>query len=84
VRFGGTPVVIFRGTEFSPLEWDDHERMARAQGKSVAGIQRVMKDPGVYARGTVRHADHATLILKGWHRVYANMEARSINVSFYD
>lgn len=30
----------------------------------------------VYVRGNVRHPDHATINLKGWHRVYLNEEVR--------
>lgn len=81
VRFGGTPVVLERGTEYSLDAWaaivkDDptRDRFGR----------RMMKDPEVYARGSVRHPDHATLKLTTWHRVYPNREARSVNVSFYD
>lgn len=28
----------------------------------------------VYARGTVRHPDHKTIVLDGWHRVFMNTE----------
>jgi hypothetical protein len=31
----------------------------------------------VYARGYVRHPDHKTIVLKGWHRVYMNTENKS-------
>lgn len=79
VRFGGTPVVLHRGREYTPEQWETFH----ATNPGAFG-QRLMKDPEVYARGFVRHADHATLSLKGWHRVYPNSEARSINVSFYD
>jgi hypothetical protein len=32
------------------------------------------RDAEVYARGRVRHADHKTIILNGWHRVQMNRE----------
>jgi hypothetical protein len=49
---------------------------------------RVMsRNPGVYARGTVRHSDHATIMLPFWHRVLMNTENQSrtmANVAFLD
>ncbi|MGD0860727.1 MAG: hypothetical protein ABR912_15610 [Terracidiphilus sp.] len=32
------------------------------------------RDAEVYARGEVRHRDHKTTDLAGWHRVYMNRE----------
>jgi hypothetical protein len=49
---------------------------------------RVMsRNAGVYARGTVRHSDHATITLPFWHRVEMNTENRSrtmAKVAFLD
>jgi len=49
---------------------------------------RVMRrNPGVYARGTVRHGDHDTITLPFWHRVVMNTETQSrtmVNVAFLD
>ena len=45
------------------------------------------RNPGVYVRGRVRHADHATITLHGWHRVLMNTEGQSKamrNVPFLD
>ncbi|WP_171468849.1 hypothetical protein [Frigoriglobus tundricola] len=45
------------------------------------------RNPGVYVRGRVRHAGHATIILHGWHRVVMNTEGQSRamrNVAFLD
>lgn len=49
--------------------------------------QRMVRDPEVYASGAVRHSDHATLMLRGWHRVLMNTENRAAAmryVVFYD
>lgn len=35
------------------------------------------RDPHLYVRGTIRHADHATITLEGWHRVLMNEEGRA-------
>ena len=38
---------------------------------------RLMRDPDLYAKGTVRHPDHATITLSTWHRVLMNTEQRA-------
>ena len=51
------------------------------------GWQVMRRNPGVYARGTVRHSDHATITLPVWHRVVMNTETQSrtmANVAFLD
>lgn len=40
--------------------------------------------PEMYARGAVTHPDHATIRLKGWHRIYSNTEDRSSNARWID
>jgi hypothetical protein len=51
------------------------------------GWQVMRRNPGVYARGTVRHSDHATITLPFWHRVMMNTETQSrtmARVAFLD
>jgi hypothetical protein len=51
------------------------------------GWRAMRRNPGVYVRGSVRHADHKTIVLHGWHRVLMNTEGQSIamrNVAFLD
>ena len=48
---------------------------------------RFVRDPEVYAMGSVRHPDHATIHLATWHRVLMNTEqaARAMrHVAFLD
>jgi hypothetical protein len=45
------------------------------------------RDALVYVKGTIRHADHATITLNGWHRVVMNEERKAKamrNVAFLD
>jgi hypothetical protein len=47
----------------------------------------MVRDPEVYAKGTLRHPDHATIQLADWHRVLMNTEqdARAMrHVAFID
>lgn len=83
VRFGGAPVVLFRGHEYTPEVFDAMLAAGRVAHRGL-GAQRMVKDPEVYARGRVRHPDHATIVLPFWHRVMVNAETRSVNLSFYD
>jgi len=51
------------------------------------GWMTMRRNPGVYVRGRVRHADHATITLHSWHRVVMNTENESKamrNVAFLD
>ncbi|HTY88944.1 MAG TPA: hypothetical protein VMB80_15940 [Candidatus Acidoferrum sp.] len=51
------------------------------------GWQVMRRNPGVYARGAVRHSDHETITLLFWHKVVMNTETQSrtmTNVAFLD
>jgi hypothetical protein len=51
------------------------------------GWRTMQRNPGVYVKGRVRHADHATITLNGWHQVVMNTEGQSKamkNVAFLD
>lgn len=51
------------------------------------GWRTMLRNPGVYVKGRVRHADHATIMLPGWHQVLMNTENQSKamrNVAFLD
>ena len=51
------------------------------------GWRTMRRNPEVYVKGRIRHADHATINLFGWHRVLMNTESQSKamrNVAFLD
>lgn len=51
------------------------------------GWRTMRRNPGVYVKGRIRHADHATVTLYGWHQVLMNTEGQSKamrNVAFLD
>jgi hypothetical protein len=39
--------------------------------------RQMVRDPELYAKGTVSHPDHATIVLRFWHRVLMNTEQRA-------
>jgi hypothetical protein len=38
------------------------------------GWRSMRRNPGVYVKGRIRHPDHATITLHGWHRVLMNTD----------
>lgn len=45
------------------------------------------RNPAVFVRGKVRHADHKTIVLDGWHQVVLNTETQAVamrHVAFVD
>jgi len=64
-----------------------HSILRRHPDAARWGWQVMRRNPGVYARGTVRHSDHATITLPFWHRVIMNTETQSrtmAHVAFLD
>jgi hypothetical protein len=72
-RRGGQTVYI-RGGSAAVLTPGEYARLSPAERRSW--VARV-RDPELFARGTVRHPDHATIELPGWHRVLMNTESRA-------
>jgi hypothetical protein len=67
---------------------NEYQSVLRRNPDAVRWGWRVMsRNPGVYARGAVKHSDHATITLPFWHRVIMNTETQSrtmANVAFLD
>lgn len=86
-RTGGETVYVCskHPNGLSPAEY---KGLLQANPKAARWGWRVMtRNPGVYARGAVSHADHATITLPFWHRVMMNTETQSrtmANVAFLD
>jgi hypothetical protein len=53
------------------------ELLRRNPDAAQWGWRVMQRNPGVHARGTVRHSDHATITLPFWHRVHLNTETES-------
>jgi hypothetical protein len=72
VRKGGDTVYIVSGRMYTESEY---RRLARFDEEfRRRRVQTRIANPEVYVRGYVRHPDHATIVLEGWHRVYINRE----------
>jgi hypothetical protein len=66
----------------------EYKRLLKSDPSAARWGWRMMRrDMGVYARGAVSHADHATITLPFWHRVMMKTETQSRtmrNVAFLD
>ena len=57
------------------------------KARNKPGWSRMVRNPRAFVRGTVRHSDHKTIFLEGWHEVFMNTETRAAamrNVAFLD
>jgi hypothetical protein len=84
-RTGGVGVYV-NGKYPTGLTEADYRRLPEAERRS-GQFRYMLRDSAVFARGEVRHPDHATVVLDGWHRVWMNTEnqARAMqNVVFLD
>jgi len=67
---------------------EEYKRLMKSDPSAARWGWRMMRrDMGVYARGAVSHADHATITLPFWHRVMMNTETQSRtmrNLAFLD
>ena len=71
-RFGGETVYVSPG---APNGLTDEQYRALSEGERSRWNWRVMRrNPKVYVRGRVRHRDHKTVVLDGWHEVLSNTE----------
>jgi hypothetical protein len=77
-REGGRLIHVVSGKGMDRLVLSEPEYRERMKDKTFAkGIythQTRIADPAVYVRGYVRHSDHATITLQGWHRALINGE----------
>jgi hypothetical protein len=74
-RFGGETVYVSPGFPSG---------LAEAEYRSLSDTERkrwnwrvMRRNPKVYVRGRVWHADHRTVTLEGWHQVVSNTEDQS-------
>lgn len=86
-RVGGTTVHVCRQYPNGLTEKEYKTLLKRNTAASKWNWQIMQRDPTVFVRGAVSHADHATIHLDGWHRVAMNTENQSramASVAFLD
>ena len=83
-RFGGTRVYVHRKYPTGLIEREYRALIARNPKAAAWPWTMMQRNPAVYAKGKIRHPDHATLVLPFWHRVLMSGERSSSNVVFLD
>lgn len=86
-RDGGENVLVCPHHPNGLTEAAYHTLLARKPKAKGWGWIRMRRNARVYARGPVRHPDHATITLPCWHEVLMNTETLSrtmANVAFLD
>lgn len=84
VRRGGVTVYVDPSYP-NGLTEGEYQNLIRQNPQAAQSDWRLMvRDAQVYARGYVRHRDHKTLVLHGWHRVCLSNEKRTKAVAFLD
>ncbi len=81
-REGGELVYIMGLREYS--EYEFKKLQEKYPNIHKGRVRTMVKNPHVYARGHVKHKDHATIHLAVWHRVLINAEFTTSAVSFLD
>ncbi len=83
-RTGGARVYVSHKFPEGLLQ-KEYEAYLQSHPNAKKWYWRVMRrNPGVYARGTVKHLDHYTIHLPFWHQVAMNTEARTGSLTFLD
>jgi len=80
-REGGELVYVGLGRVYTEDEWQERKKDPNF---AASAYRTMMRNPDVYVRGYVRHSDHATIQLTGWHRVHINEEFITASVTFLD
>jgi hypothetical protein len=74
MRSEGVPVMVSQSYP-NGLTLANYERLLRINPEAQRmAWRRMVRDAQVFVRGRVRHPDHKTIHLEGWHRVYLNRE----------
>ena len=74
MRRGGETVMVWRQYP-TGLSLEEYDRLIATNHRATSfPWRRMTRNAKVYARGEVRHRDHKTIDLAGWHRVYMNRE----------
>jgi hypothetical protein len=79
-RSGGETVYVSAKYP-SGLSAQEYNRLPE-QERNRSNYRAMRRDALVHVRGEIRHPDHQTVILNGWHRVLMNTENRSQAMRF--
>jgi hypothetical protein len=76
-RTGGRMVMVCANRP-TGVSVEEYHKLLRERPKAKNwGWRTMTRDPQLYVRGSVRHNDHRTVVLDGWHRVVMNTEGEA-------
>ena len=76
-RTGGQAVMVCNRFPAGVTEGEYAKIIAANPNARSWNWRAMRRNASVFARGTVRHPDHKTILLDGWHRVLMNTEAEA-------
>jgi hypothetical protein len=76
-RTGGETVYVCRRHPSGVSEKEYQQILTGNPEAKSWGWQTMRRNMRVYARGSVRHDDHKTIVLRGWHAVLMNTEVQA-------
>ncbi len=76
-RTGGETVYVCFQHPNGVAAAEYHRIVSQNPGAKRWNWRTMRRNPGVYVRGRIRHADHRTIVLHGWHRVLMNTESQA-------
>lgn len=83
-RTGGVPVRVCAQYPNGLTHEEFAALIRREPGAKHFNWRDMQREPAVYVKGYIRHADHATVVLETWHRVLMNTERQTQAVAFLD
>lgn len=83
-RFGGETVYVCSRYPNGLTQPAYEQVLAQQAGARAWGWRVMRRNMRVFARGKVRHADHKTLVLPGWHEVLLSGEWLFDTMAFLD
>jgi hypothetical protein len=87
VRFGGETVYVSNKYPNGVTQAEHRKLISRKSELAKDNWVTQRRNPAVFVRGTVRHPDHKTIVLNGWHQVLMNTETQAVamrHVAFID
>ena len=83
IRYDGNMVYVHK--EFPDgISQEAYNKYIKGDNAKRIGWQTRVSGAVVLGRGKVKHPDHKTIILKGWHHILTNREANLQSVAFLD
>ena len=72
IRFGGEKVYV--GPNQKIISEKEYKKLVSKESRQASLWELRMRGAKVFGRGKVKHKDHHTIVLKGWHEIHLSTE----------